>query len=77
MKGYRVGVYRGGGVVYHSHNYTVAQEFKRYFDLGVFFEKQRWLLDEFGRPEGEGSSLCGLSYPILGLTGFFTCSQSV
>ena len=53
MKGYRVG-YIAEAVVYHSHNYTVAQEFKRYFDLGVFFEKECWLLDEFGRPEGEG-----------------------
>lgn len=53
MKGYRVG-YIAEAVVYHSHNYTVAQEFKRYFDLGVFFEKERWLLDQFGRPEGEG-----------------------
>ena len=53
MKGYRVG-YVAEAVVYHSHNYTVAQEFKRYFDLGVFFEKEHWLLDEFGRPEGEG-----------------------
>jgi rhamnosyltransferase len=53
MKGYRVG-YVADAVVYHSHNYTVAQEFKRYFDLGAFFEKERWLLDEFGRPEGEG-----------------------
>jgi rhamnosyltransferase len=53
MKGYRVG-YIAEAVVYHSHNYTVAQEFKRYFDLGVFFEKERWLLEEFGRPEGEG-----------------------
>src|SRR6185295_17628070 len=53
MKGYQVG-YIAEAVVYHSHNYTVAQEFKRYFDLGVFFEKESWLLDEFGRPEGEG-----------------------
>jgi GT2 family glycosyltransferase len=53
MEGYRVG-YVADAVVYHSHNYTMSQEFKRYFDLGVFFEKERWLLDEFGRPEGEG-----------------------
>lgn len=53
MKGYTLR-YVAEAVVYHSHNYTVAQEFKRYFDLGVFFEKERWLLDEFGRPEGEG-----------------------
>ena len=53
MKGYKLR-YVAEAVVFHSHNYTVAQEFKRYFDLGVFFEKERWLLDEFGRPEGEG-----------------------
>lgn len=53
MKGHGVG-YIAEAVVQHSHNYTVAQEFKRYFDLGVFFEKERWLLDELGRPEGEG-----------------------
>jgi rhamnosyltransferase len=53
MKGYTLR-YIAEALVYHSHNYTVAQEFKRYFDLGVFFEKERWLLDEFGRPEGEG-----------------------
>ena len=53
MKGYTTR-YVAEAAVYHSHNYTVAQEFKRYFDLGVFFEKERWLLDEFGRPEGEG-----------------------
>jgi rhamnosyltransferase len=27
--------------------------------------------------KGRDSSLCDLSYPILGLTGFFTCSRSV
>lgn len=53
MKGYKLR-YVADAAVYHSHNYTVTQEFKRYFDLGVFFEKERWLLDEFGRPEGEG-----------------------
>lgn len=40
--------------VYHSHNYTVWQEFKRYFDIGVFHTMESWLLEEFGKPEGEG-----------------------
>ena len=29
-------------------------EFKRYFDLGVFLEKEHWILDTFGKAEGEG-----------------------
>lgn len=40
--------------VYHSHNYTLIDEFKRYFDIGVFHAMEKWMLDEFGKPEGEG-----------------------
>ncbi|MDA5093074.1 glycosyltransferase [Aliiroseovarius sp. KMU-50] len=38
----------------HSHNYTIREEFRRYFDTGVFQKQQAWILEEFGRPEGEG-----------------------
>jgi len=40
--------------VIHSHNYTITEEFKRYFDIGVFHQMESWLLKEFGKPEGEG-----------------------
>mgnify|MGYP005849079665 CR=1 FL=1 len=40
--------------VYHSHSYTVWEEFKRYFDIGVFHQMESWILEEFGKPEGEG-----------------------
>jgi rhamnosyltransferase len=53
IKGYRLS-YVADASVYHSHNYTAMQEFNRYFDLGVFFERERWLLTEFGQPESEG-----------------------
>ncbi len=33
-KGYRI-VYRASAMVYHSHRYTNAQQFRRNFDLGV------------------------------------------
>jgi rhamnosyltransferase len=69
MKGYTLR-YVAEAVVYHSHNYTVAQEFKRYFDLGVFFEKERWLLDEFGRPEGEGIKFVRSEFSYLRSHGF-------
>ena len=68
MKGYAVR-YVAEAVVYHSHNYTVAQEFKRYFDLGVFFKKERWLLDEFGRPEGEGIKFMRSEFSFLWFHG--------
>jgi len=68
MKGYTLR-YIAEAMVYHSHNYTMAQEFKRYFDLGVFFEKERWLLDEFGRPEGEGVKFVRSELSYLGSHG--------
>lgn len=40
--------------VYHSHNYTIWQEFKRYFDIGVFHAREAWIRKTFGKAEGEG-----------------------
>lgn len=40
--------------VYHSHSYTVWEEFKRYFDIGVFHKCENWILESFGKVEGEG-----------------------
>lgn len=40
--------------VFHSHSYTIGQEFKRYFDIGVFHECEKWILERFGKAEGEG-----------------------
>ena len=40
--------------VYHSHTYTIAEEFKRYFDIGVFHQRENWILETFGKAEGEG-----------------------
>lgn len=40
--------------VFHSHNYTLREEFERYFDIGVFHRADRWILEAFGRADGEG-----------------------
>lgn len=40
--------------VYHSHDYTIWQEFKRYFDIGVFHARESWIRKRFGAAEGEG-----------------------
>lgn len=39
---------------HHSHNYTLLQEFRRYFDTGVFHARQPCLLQAFGSAGGEG-----------------------
>ncbi|MCQ8103177.1 glycosyltransferase [Methylomonas sp. SURF-2] len=40
--------------VFHSHDYGFAEEFKRYFDIGVFHSQTAWLQGEFGGASGEG-----------------------
>jgi rhamnosyltransferase len=52
QKGYKI-AYQADAVVYHSHNYSLATQFKRYFDIGVFFNRNRWIRN-LTRPEGEG-----------------------
>jgi rhamnosyltransferase len=40
--------------VYHSHDYALAQVLQRYFDIGVFDERNPWLRQQFGSHKGEG-----------------------
>ncbi|MBL0721178.1 MAG: glycosyltransferase family 2 protein [Sulfurovum sp.] len=53
LNGYSI-AYIANAKVYHSHSYTIIQEFKRYFDIGVFHQREKWILKEFGKAEGEG-----------------------
>lgn len=39
--------------VWHSHNYSVTQYFRRYFDIGAFLKANEWVRD-YARAEGEG-----------------------
>ena len=49
----------------HSHNYTVFQDFRRSFDIGVFHRRERWLINKFGRAESEGSKYVKSSLAFL------------
>jgi rhamnosyltransferase len=53
MAGYKI-AYSAGAMVYHSHNYTIQEEFERYFDIGVFHCKEKWIMETFGSAEEEG-----------------------
>lgn len=46
--------YVADAVVEHSHAYAIAEEFRRYFDIGVLHARERWLVDQFGGASGEG-----------------------
>ena len=41
--------YAADAKVWHSHNYTVSDLFNRYFDIGIFFKTNAWILDEVNK----------------------------
>ncbi len=46
--------YVPAATVRHSHNYSVVEEFRRYFDIGVMHHRAQATLAMFGRPHGKG-----------------------
>lgn len=53
LSGYKV-AYVAEAQVRHSHNYSSVEEFRRYFDIGVFHSQESWIRNEFGGAGGEG-----------------------
>lgn len=53
ISGWKI-AYNANSQVFHSHNYSIWQEFKRYFDIGVFHARENWINETFGQAEGEG-----------------------
>jgi rhamnosyltransferase len=62
--GYDV-AYAAEASVYHSHNYSLWQEMKRYFDMGVFHAREPWIMQELGGAEGEGFKFVVSEYKYL------------
>jgi len=46
--------YCADAIVKHSHNYSLFEEFNRYFDIGVFHATTPFLLVNFSSPNKEG-----------------------
>lgn len=53
LAGYKV-AYVADAAVRHSHNYSPLEEFRRYFDIGVFHADEPWIRRHFGGAGGEG-----------------------
>lgn len=53
QSGYKV-AYSAEAVCHHSHNYRVWDEFRRYFDIGVFHRSENWILQDFGTATKDG-----------------------
>lgn len=59
--------YAGNAQCRHSHNYTVIEEFERYFDMGVFHAREPWIRQQFGGAGGEGMRYVKSELNFLGL----------
>lgn len=53
--GYKV-VYEPQSVVYHAHNLSILEIFKRYFDTGAIYHKLQYFSNDNGQLQSEGFS---------------------
>jgi len=53
LAGYKTG-YCAEAKVYHAHDYDFRQEWQRSKEIKSFHDSEPWLLQTFGKPEGEG-----------------------
>lgn len=53
LRGWKI-YYNADACVFHSHNYSLVEDFKRYFDIGVFHSREKWLRQNFGKADSEG-----------------------
>lgn len=53
LAGYQTG-YCAQAAVYHVHEHSLYEEYKRYKQIGKFHREERWLTETFGKAEREG-----------------------
>lgn len=70
MNGWMIS-YAADAVCYHSHNYSILEEFHRYFDVGVFHAREAWIRENFGCTGGEGLRFVISEMRFLGLLRFY------
>jgi rhamnosyltransferase len=76
MAGWKI-FYAGNARVYHSHSYTVREEFARYFDMGVFHAREPWIRQTFGGAGGEGVRFVRSELNFLGVRHYKLWSSSL
>ena len=65
LSNYKI-AYIANAVVYHSHNYSLIQHFKRNFDIGVFHVREQWIEDSFGLASRTGIIYCISLFKYIG-----------
>lgn len=52
LNGYRI-AYIPEATILHSHNYSLLNQFRRYYNIGASLRNNSWIF-QYARPEGEG-----------------------
>lgn len=76
LAGWKV-AYAGDARCHHSHNYTLLQEFRRYFDQGVFHAREPWIRSSFGSAGGEGLRYAKSELRFLGFRRLYLWPSSL
>ena len=76
MSGLKI-VYAADAQVFHSHNYTAAQEFRRYVQIGKFHAQESWIRENFGSAEGAGKKFVVMKLTALAKKNPFDCFGAI
>lgn len=76
MANYEI-AYAADACVYHSHDYSLWQEMKRYFDMGVFHTRELWIRKELGGAEGEGVKFVASEFMYLLRNAFWQVPEGL
>lgn len=69
--------YAATAQVYHSHNYTAAQEFRRYVQIGKFHAQEPWIRETFGSAEGAGKKFVLMKLAALAKKNPLDCIGAI
>ncbi|MBR4903579.1 MAG: glycosyltransferase family 2 protein [Selenomonadaceae bacterium] len=76
MSGLKI-YYSADAQVYHSHNYTAAQEFRRYVQIGKFHAQESWIRETFGSAEGAGKKFVLMKLAELAKNNPLDCAGAI
>ncbi|WP_443190921.1 glycosyltransferase [Pseudomonas indica] len=76
LGGWKV-AYAGNAGCRHSHNYSLQEEFRRYFDMGVFHAREPWIRERFGGAGGEGLRYVKSELKFLGLPRLYLWPSAI
>lgn len=76
LNGWQI-AYAGDACCRHSHNYSIKEEFSRYFDMGVFHAREPWIREKLGGAGGEGIRYVISELSFLGIKNIYLWPESL